>query len=308
DRRLLTAWVAVVLASAASFSIPAIAQGYAGDFASGPFSHKNELGAALVGPLVLAAAVALAGRPRGLRWLALAALPLIGRALMFSLSRGALVAALAGLGVVAVGLFSERRLRRVLLSLLPLALVGALLLLARSDRPVVAELLTATAGTEDANMQFRMQERWPHFTAMIVAHPWFGTGEGRDLTLGDDMNTPHNGYLSLALIHGIPAAAMVILFGVAGMNAGVRVLRSAGDPSLRALGIGLSGAIAALLVHNLVDATLYNAFAGKLYWMLSAVALVLARRPGAFAAAGPAPEAPVTAPAPVASPYLGVAS
>ena len=284
DRRLLGAWLVTVLVSAAIFSVPAIAQGYAGEFASGPFSHKNELGAALVGPLVLACAGALAGRPRSLRWGCLAAALLIGRALMFSLSRGAMVAAIAGIAVVAVGLASDRRLRRVLLALLPLALVGALVLLAKSDRPVVAELFTATAGTEDANMQFRMQQRWPHFTAIILEHPWLGVGDGRDLSLGEEMNTPHNGYLSLALIHGIPAATVVVLFGVAGMLAGVRLLRTAADPGMRTIGIGLSGAIAALLVHNLVDATLYNAFASKLYWMLIAAALVAVRRPAAFGA------------------------
>jgi hypothetical protein len=212
-----------------------------------------------------------------------------------------MVAAVAGVGIVVVGLLSDRRLRRILIALLPLALAGALFVLAKSDRPVVAELLTATAGTDDANMQFRMQERWPHFTEIILTHPWVGVGDGRDLSLGEEMNTPHNGYLSLALIHGIPAASLVVLFGVAGMLAGIRLLRRAEDPTLRAIGIGITGAIAGLLIHNLVDATLYNAFASKLYWTLSAVALVAARRPAAFSAvAARAAERAPRAVAPVA--------
>ncbi|MDX2169657.1 MAG: O-antigen ligase family protein [Deltaproteobacteria bacterium] len=284
DRRRLGWLLAAIVVSGVIFSLPAIAQGYGGDYATGPFSHKNELGAALLAPLLLALAGAVSGRPPGARLACGVAALIIGRALMFALSRGATVAALAGAALLCAGLLADRRLRRAVLTLLPLALLAGVVVLLKSDRPVVAELLTASAGTEDANMQFRIQERWPHFAAIIAEHPWLGTGDGRDLTLGEEMNTPHNGYLSLALISGIPAATLTIGFALAGLAAAWRLQRGA-DGDLRVLGLAVAATLVALLIHNLIDATLLNAFAAKVYWLLIGVTTLAAQQPARFHAA-----------------------
>ncbi len=281
DRRTLAWFAASLVLSGMLFAVPAIAQGYAGEYATGPFTHKNELGAALLAPFLFAVAGAVSGRPRGARWLCVLGTLLIGRGLMFALSRGAVIAALAGAAVLAAGLLADRRLRGAALSLLPVLLVAGVFALLKADSPVMRELLTARAGTEDANMQFRLQERWPHFVAIIAEHPWLGIGDGRDLSLGEDMNTPHNGYLSLALVHGVPVAGLTIGFGAAGLLAAWR-LRRAADRDLRVFCLAVAASLVALLVHNLIDATLYNPFASKVYWLLIGVVVLAARAPHLF--------------------------
>lgn len=273
-------------------ALQGLPDGYAGLRASGPFGTANELGAALVVPIVAALALLLI-RPSRKTWLlALASLPLLLRTFLFTGSRGAFAGVLVGMALMLGFLLRSPALRpriaRLALAAAGLGLVLAVVKPGLSQRPNVQRLLTLSEGAEASTFQWRIEERWPHFWRIAVAHPWLGTGTIVDPSLGDRANTPHNGYLAIAVQSGFPALALYLIFAITAVANSLRLRQVRGDPRLSALGVANAAALVALLAHSVVDSTLLMPFVSKLFWLHTAFAAVALRQPALFLAPGEA--------------------
>jgi O-antigen ligase len=278
-----------LIAWADCFSLHAIWQGYFTDAAGvqGPFLTKNGLGSALIAPLAIAVAALL--RARGPRWgLLLVSVLLMLRALVFAGSRGAFVAVVVACGVTGAlaALNRDTRKRIVRLGVGAMAVL-AIGLAARPDmlqRPAVQYLLEASNPTDVGTFQWRLHERWPFFFRIVKENPWFGVGSDVDVSLGQRANTPHNGYLALAVSYGVPAAMLyvvLLLIGVANGVSFVRRVRPLGDGLVVA---GVVGGLVGFMVHNLVESSFRVSFVGPTCWLLVAICVSLNRRYGHAAA------------------------
>lgn len=267
-------------------SISAIRQGYSGIRAGGPFGGGNALGGVLAVPLLLAILGLLFPRSRKEFYFFAFSVPFIIRALLFAGSRGAYTSIMVGVTFALFFLFQLPEGRAKLTRWAPIAALGLVVVLAflpyLSERPTLRRLATVSDPSEVSTFQWRLQLRWPHFWNRALEHPWIGTGTDVDFSLGLRGNTPHNGYLSLSVKYGFPAAAMFLSFAFLAILNGLRSMgRSESSPE-RIHGITIAAAIMVLLVHNVVESTLMNAFVAKLFWVLGAVAVMTARGMGGF--------------------------
>ncbi len=293
DRRKLEHAMIAIVAIGGACAFMAFRQGFSGDEATGPFVTKNILGGALITPFILAVSAALYTRGRWSWRFYAASILLIGRGFLFAGSRGAFVAVLGGLAWFFGQLFLSRQGRsKALRFALAGGALGLLVIAAKPDvfeRPTVKHILTASEGMEEANMQWRMQERWPHFWRIATDNFWLGTGTDVDPTF-EECPTPHNGYLGVALISGFPSLIALTGLALLGIGNGVHAFRRGRDEWQRQVGLALSAAIIGIIIHNLVDETFRLPFAMNALWLLTAATAMLARRASAFLPA-PAPAA-----------------
>ncbi len=282
DRKKFQVVVLALVVAADLCSISAIRQGYSGLRAGGPFGGGNALGGVLVVPFLFAVMGLLFPASRRHLLFFGFSVPFILRALLFAGSRGAYTAILTGLAFALVSLSAMPEGRRKLLNwapVLPLVLVFFLALLPTlADRPTLKRFSTLSDPGEVSTLQWRLEQRWPHFWRIALAHPWIGTGTDVDFSLGREGNTPHNGYLSLSVKYGFPATAMFLLFAGLAVVHGLQAPRRAASAEERIQGIAIACAIVAILVHNIVESTLMNPFVAKLFWMLTAIAILNVRR------------------------------
>ena len=265
-----------VLIGADICAAQAVLQGYAGDFEPpGPFDTGNELAAVLIVPFMVALAGIIFPRSR-LHWLFCgASFLLIVRAVLFSASRGGMVAMIAGAGILGGLAFLLPTGRRRIFRLAPLvALAPLILLMLRPDllrRPTVQHAITLTEGHKTANMKWRIQERWPHFLGIAREHPLLGSGTHIDTSLSLKANTPHNGYIALAAKYGFVVTALFLFFLYRALWDSLKIYR---DPSVpieeRLLFLTLAAAVAGLAVHNLVETTWIENIILKFFWMICA--------------------------------------
>jgi O-antigen ligase len=267
---------AIVLAADAS-ALMSLGQGYSGQFATGPFATKNILGSVLAVPLVIVFADILSGRRSLVRLLSA---PLLIRSALFASSRGAFAGVLVGT-VVAWALMYRGRIRTRLGAIMAIAVLAtAVGLLAKPDllqRPTIARLWT-TVDLDQDTLVWRTTERWPHFLARTWKHPWLGWGTNVDETLGKSANTPHNGYLSLAVTFGFPALALYLLFSGLALLDAWKASSPRRDHDERICASILAGGIACILTHNMVDSVIMLPFAGGELWVFAAFAARLATR------------------------------
>ncbi len=276
--------VGFIQGAAVLCSLMAIHQGYSGvNAAPGPFGTGNLLGGQLIVSFVLSGAGTVFPRTRRSFVLNGLALLLITRALLFTQSRGAMVAAGAGAVFFAVLLLSRHLGRRRLAYLAPLAflaLIASLPLMPKVlANPFVTHALSASNGTEDSTMRWRMEQRWPHFWAIALANPWLGTGTAVDPALGDKANTPHNGFLSMLVMWGFPALAILLFFAFRTIKNGCRLFWLAPNPDHKIFGLSIASALVGLLTHQLVEATLAINFNFKVFWLFAAVSELAKRWP-----------------------------
>jgi O-antigen ligase len=283
ERRPL--WVAIGAAVTGGLltSLEAIQQGYAGERASGPFTAPNAMGAAMMVPLIIAGASLLWSRTRGQRLFYALVMIALGRALFFSGSRGAFGATVVAVSFGALLLLTKRATRQRALRLVTVGVVAVAAVIALTpgllERPTVQRMLSVVEGSQASTFQWRVEERWPHFLAIVMEHPWFGVGNEVDLSLGPNANTPHNGYLAVAMLQGIPALALMLFFAGVGISAAVQVHRRARNWVESLFGVMVASALLAILIHNIDDSTLHQLFIGKVFWLLIALATIAARRP-----------------------------
>ncbi len=270
----------IVILVGVLYSIQAIPGGYAG-FRGGPILSSNGLGMALHVPLLGCLTLLFATRSRKTRILTVVSLVLIVRALSFSGSRGAFVAASVGIfvlfGLLATIPATRARLIRLGATAIVLAVCVLVMMPDISQRPTVRRALTLSDGLEVSTFEWRRQERWPHFWQKAVENPWLGTATDLDPTLGRGAITPHNGYLSIAVRYGFPALAIVLSFALLGLRNSLRLFRSPDHPWGRLLGAAGAASLVALLIHNGVDDVFIGAFTSKLFWTLTGLACVAPR-------------------------------
>ena len=258
-------------------STSAISQGYAGLRAAGSFGGPNALGGALILPLMACSLWLVEPPSRRARCLCGMAMLLMVRALLFSGSRGAMAGVLGG-GVLVSGLRATSRGRqriRQLATVAMLILVGITLLRGNPlERPTVKRFVAADAEEEEqgSTLQWLGEQRWPHFLEQVQSHPWLGVGTDIDLSLGDSGNTPHNGYLSIAVTNGVPALILFLLLVAASLREAWFASRHAREEWQRPMAVAISAALVGVLVHNLVDSTFMFPPILQGFWMVAAIA------------------------------------
>jgi O-antigen ligase len=201
--------------------------------------------------------------PKFLFWLTAAAF--MSLALFFSFSRMGILAAACSLLWI-FGIAASRWLpRRMSLALaLLFGLAGAWLVIWVGPGPVIKRF--GALGQEAAMSGDSRLAIWRDTLGLIRRHPWLGTGLGtfpiaytsvQTAFLGKFVNHAHNDYLELASDLGIPAAS--VLFGsiLSVPVRAVRRLRGIERPFDRAIAIGASGSVVAILLHSLADFNLY---------------------------------------------------
>jgi hypothetical protein len=274
--------VVAVLIAADVCALEAVSQGYSGLAVQGPFGEKNSLAAVMLIPIVLALMEILdpTSRRSGVFYLCIASAGLTTRALMISGSRSALVA-----GVVACGVFlwGAVRIPSVRPRVTRLATVTTLLIAVvfswnpdLSSRPALQRTLSVS--TEDGNLQWRLEERWPYFWAKALKRPWLGWGTDVDLSLGANTNTSHNGFLAIAVKRGFPAALVFVVLMLLGLRDGMRTYGSAESPKKRLLGLAVGAGVVGLIIHNTVEDSFDIPFVSIAYWTLLAIGAVEARQ------------------------------
>lgn len=286
DRKSLEwAFVSIVLV-ADICSLQAWSQSFSGFEATGPFFSKNQLGGALITPCLIALSGTLYAEWRWGRRFYAVSLALIARGLLSASSRGAFMSVFAG-GVFALcWLLRASYARSKIIRLAAAGMVLGLVVLAMKpdllQRPAVQRLLTTSEGTDDENFKWRQEQRWPIFWQKVVDSPWLGTGTDTDFSLGTSANTPHNGYLAIAVVSGVPSLIIFVSFVILAISNGVLLFRRGKDRWETATGIAIGAAMVGLLVHNVVDQTFTIAFPATVFWVLVAVATAMARRPADY--------------------------
>ena len=273
-----------ILFAALIVSFEAIKQGYAGmSSAPGPFKTGNQLGGVLIIPTVLAFCGALMPRDRIQFFFCGASLILFLRAFLFCGSRGGQMATVAGFGFFGAMLFLRHVGRKRLRFLTPFALAGFIALLPAIPiimaRPTIAHAASVTEGSKASTMQWRMQQRWPHFWQIALDNPLFGIGTAVDTRLGKTANTPHNGFLSMLVTYGFPAFLLIVFFAFRTIYNGMQVFLHAPNPDHKIFGLSSAAAIVGILVHQMVEVTLTAPFTFKVFWLLVATSELAKRWP-----------------------------
>ena len=274
----------VILISAMQCSMLAIQQGYAGYAAApGPFRTGNQLGGVLVMPLLMGLAGMMFPRNRFHWFFSFVSFGIMARAMLFCQSRGAMVACMGG-GLMFGALLITRNLGRQRLKWLSpfiamglIALIPALPFILKNR--FVSHAVSAADGSKASTMQWRMQERWPHFWGIAVANPMFGVGTAVDLSLGKKANTPHNGFLSMLVMWGFPAFGILMFFAFRTIWNGCLLFWRARNPDHRIHGLTVAASIAGILTHQLVEVTLNAPFTFKVFWILAATTELAKRWP-----------------------------
>jgi len=264
-------------------ALQTIYQGHTGQDPRGPFDTGNTVAGVMVMPAVMAVATMLFPISKRQFYFSAASSLIMARAIMMSGSRGGALATGAGIGFLLAGMMLVHMGRKRLLQLIPVALLVPLLILVVVpdvfDRPHVKRLMTVSQGTEVDNLQWRISLRWPHFWALAWQHPWVGRGSDVDLSLGKEANTPHNGYISIAVRYGFPVLLCFIYLALRTLWTGVgRFLRSR-DQRTRIFYLTLISPIVAMLVHNVVEVTWTDYPVLKTFWMIVAVVALSVRSP-----------------------------
>jgi|GEM_PF-955827 len=237
--------------------------------------HFNSLAGYLNLVLPFSLACLVLAKERWQRNLAMICHTLACAALYFTASRGGLIA-YAGM-VLAVLWFLKPRVAAISRLLVATALAAAIVFSLQS--PFASE--GRVQDVDDFTSTSRLA-LWGTAGAMFLHHPVLGVGYGNYRSLYNDylpgvapneLDT-HNLYLQLLAETGIIGfAAFFFLIG-SFVRIAVKLARNA-DPWCRLLGIGLGGALAATLIHGLVD-FLFNVSPqfGGLFWLILALGLI----------------------------------
>ena len=245
--------------------------------------HSNYLGNFLlyITPLSLGLALTLRGRTRLLA-LTGAGLCLLG--IVFTGTRGAWLGIVAGMGVF---VFSERTgllsaitgatkgqvMRRAVIALLTVGLVGLVISMSQASHSIVARAKSfATEGFTGAGRTIL----WRDSLKMLPAVALLGTGpegfrkaflayKSKDLArLAPTTNNenPHNSYLDALISYGLPGAALYFAMIASAFSLFVKARRDT-DRRMSLVITGLLSSFVAVLVHNFF---IYNQIATGLYF------------------------------------------
>ncbi len=235
--------------------------------ATGPYPHPNNLALFLERAGLLGVGIAIGGH--GIRrWVGLAgAAALLGVGATFS--RGAVVAVVAGLLVVLIG---QRRVRTTRIVLVVSGVAGLVLVAIAGDRV----LDSGSTGAESTRMLI-----WKASLRMALDHPLWGVGLDQFLTqywprYVDPAGWPerytshaHNLFLDVWLRLGILGVVAVVWLVVAIAQCGLGAVRERSETD--AVAIGSVAALAAGVVHGMVDNGFFLADLAVLTWFAIAL-------------------------------------
>lgn len=279
-KQVRQAFIASIIGANAC-ALMAIQQGYAHLNTVGPFGAKNSMGGFMIIPTVMALVGAIFPTSRKMWFFSCISLVLMARATLFSASRGAMVSLVGGCLLYGAFVFLVPAGRRRILTLAPLGLIAVIgLLVVRPDilgRPAIRHVMTTAEGTSTNTMKWRMEQRWPFFFDKALQRPWFGWGNAVEESFGDAANTPHNGYLTMAVKNGFPVAFIYVFFYYRLVMDALRSFFKYKDSEARVFGIALASGATGVMVHNIIDATLVVPLFAKFFWMLCALAAAHAR-------------------------------
>ncbi len=270
----------------------------------GTFAQPNPYGGFLNFSLPLALALVFFGRDARERWVAGAASVLLLVAQGFADSRGALLG--LGAAVVVLLVLGVQRARIVGLVGAGVVVVGIVVtvlgLLPGSVQRRVASQVTLDPQVlcgQVNNANFSTMERLAHWVAglrMFAAHPLLGVGAGNYNAAyyhynvacwQEPLGHAHNYYINVGAETGVPGVLAFLALCVAALYAGwVAIRRSevprSGNVEARALALGFTAVVAALLVHNLTDDLFVHAM--ELQFALCLGCLVRLGAPGSSTA------------------------
>lgn len=237
--------------------------------------HFNSLAGYLNLVLPFSLGCMVLAKDRWMRYLATLCHGLTGAALYFTGSRGGLIA-YGGMLLVSLWFLKPRRVavRRVLLAA---ALSVAVVLSLQRESAGGARLQEVDEFTSASRLAL-----WGAAGAMFVQHPVLGVGYGNYRSLyGDyipgaapDQLDAHNLYLQFLSETGVIGFAVFFVIIITFVRMAIKLARSP-DSFGRLIGIGVGGALAATLIHGMVD-YLFNVSPqfGALFWLVLALGFV----------------------------------
>ncbi|MBN2390475.1 MAG: O-antigen ligase family protein [Anaerolineae bacterium] len=207
---------------------------------------------------------------------------LMGGVLLLTKSRGGYLA--AAVGVLAL-LWLSGRWKLALVMLLVCVVVGVWAVGYGSDAGTASDLVEQSA--DPATLAFRLNV-WRVALWMMDDFPFTGTGMGTFNDVGAllypfyETQNPgtHNVYLQAGVDLGLPGLiAYLALLGLVLWMAwqAVRRFKETGQLVLRGIAIGALSGMIALLVHGLVDNTMWNTRAAFLPWLVMGMLVALHR-------------------------------
>ena len=253
--------------------------------------HPNIMASVMVLllPLPLALLIlplAESGRPARYRLLLRVAVAvatlLTGGVLLLTKSRGGYVAAAAGV-LALLWLLGRRKLALVLLVVC--VIIGVWLVVYGGEAETTLDLVEQSA--DPATLAFRVSV-WRVALWMLADFPFTGVGMGTFNDVGAllypfyETQNPgtHNVYLQAGVDLGMPGLiAYLALLGLVVWMAwrAVRRFKETGQSVLCAIAIGGLSGMLALLVHGLVDNTMWNTRAAFLPWLVMGLLAALHR-------------------------------
>lgn len=199
---------------------------------------------------------------------------IVGTSLLITQTRGAWIGLLVAILVMAIAY------NRRFAFLVPVAVIGALLVIWYVGPAQMTELVLALDATNSAQSRW---EIWQRGVYMIQDFPFTGVGLGLFslvgnllyplFTMSEYPEHDHNIYLQAAIDHGLPglvafAALLMLMVCMA-----IQAIRRAPTATSRALALGTLGALVVYLTHGLVECITSFARAGIFVWgMLGLIA------------------------------------
>ncbi len=251
--------------------------------------HPNQIAGTitLVLPLLVAlwAESAFGGTPhrRIIRWTIVFVTFFCGIALLLTQSRSAWLGVLTGLLLLLLlwGATSESSRNRRLIRIGAGVLIALVLLLLVAMGPQRIQQLWLSPPQETAvgslsTLNFR-QHLWPWAIQAVGDFPITGTGLGTfrqvagrlyPIPIGPDLDFAHahNVFLQVVLDLGIPG--LIAYIAILLLSATIAWQLAKGDPSLRALSLGLLASLAAFHIFGLVDTLALGSKSAVLIWVL----------------------------------------
>jgi O-antigen ligase len=237
--------------------------------------HFNSLAGYLNLILPFSLASMVLARERWLRYVAVACHSMVCAALYFTGSRGGLIA-YAGMVLVSIYFLTPRRvaISRVLLATV---LSAVIVIPLQPEAAAESRLQEVDESTSVSRLAL-----WGAAGAMFLQHPVLGVGYGNYRSLYNDyipgmepnQLDAHNLYLQFLAETGIVGFLAFCILIVSLIRAAIKLARSS-DRLYRVVGIGMGGALAATLMHGMVD-FLFNVSPqfGALFWLVMALGLV----------------------------------
>ncbi|HET6265720.1 MAG TPA: O-antigen ligase family protein [Usitatibacter sp.] len=254
--------------------------------AGGLLGHSNLLAAYLALLLPLTIAILLSPASRLLKALALVALLLGQPALVLTLSRGGWLDFLVGLALVlALGALHPASRRMFMFA--RVSIIVAVLVIGAALSPMIIKRLSQA---DPSSVKYRLE--WIRTAwAMIGDNPVFGVGLNTyvysqipygefktpgEMTefYGEIWPAVHNNWLLVWSEQGSLGFLLWVAFHLAVIAAAVRNLRIR-DPVMHALGVGLIGGFAAIMVDGIASFFVRQEATARMFWIVTALILAL---------------------------------